>query len=168
MCAVAWRQNTHAAAGPVPEARRAPSPAYIEPCDPTLKERPPKGDWLYEIKADGYRAQVHLNRGKVTVYSRNGLDWTEQFSRIAESAKHLAAGEAVIDGEAVVLGKTGVPDFQELRRELGKNQTGRLQYHAFDLLYLNGFDLRNAPYLERKRLLQELLADAPQNIMFVE
>src|SRR3954469_9467947 len=112
MCAVALRRGNHAASGPVPEARRAPFPSYIEPCGPTLKDRPPKGDWLYEIKSDGYRAQVHLGRGKVTVYSRNGLDWTDEFARIADAAKQLSAREAVIDGEAVVLGKSGLPDFQ--------------------------------------------------------
>jgi bifunctional non-homologous end joining protein LigD len=162
------RANRSPSAASLPKARRAPFPAYIEPCDPTLKERPPKGDWLYEVKADGYRAQVHFNRGKVTVYSRNGLDWTDEFSRIADAAKYLTAREAVIDGEAVVLGKTGLPDFQALRRELGKGSAGRLEYHAFDLLYLDGFDLRNVDYLERKRLLQELLTNPPPGIMYVE
>src|SRR6202521_6062437 len=65
-----------------------PAPGFIEFCDPTLREKPPSGNkWLYEIKADGYRAQVHVNDKKVTVYSRSGYDWTNRFRTIAEAAR---------------------------------------------------------------------------------
>jgi bifunctional non-homologous end joining protein LigD len=170
MCAVALRRSGRAASvASLPDAPRAPFPAYIEPCDPTLATHPPRGDdWLYEIKADGYRAQVHLRHGDVTVYSRRGLNWTSQFRRIADSAKLLNAKEAVVDGEAVVIGSAGLPDFQALRRELGKHASGALLYHAFDLLYLDGSDLRALPYVERKRLLEQLLKGAPQNLVYVE
>lgn len=169
MCAVALRRSAGALSlASLPEVKRAPYPQFIEPCDPTLRETPPKGDdWLYEIKADGYRAQAHLNGGRVTVYSSNGFDWTEQFSDIAAALKTFSAREAVIDGEAVVLGASGVPDFQALRRELGKD-SGRVHYHAFDLLYLNGFDLRNVRYVERKQLLKELLKGAPESIVYMD
>jgi bifunctional non-homologous end joining protein LigD len=103
----------------------------------------------------------------VTIYSSNGFDWTEQFSDIAAALKSLGAREAVIDGEAVVLGASGVPDFQALRRELGKN-SGRVRYHAFDLLYLDGFDLRNLRYVERKELLKQLLEGAPASIAYMD
>jgi len=127
-------------------ARKAEFPTYIEPCDPTLRQRAPAGeDWVYEIKADGYRAQLHLEDTNATVYSRTGLNWTNQFSAIAEAATHLKVQQAVLDGEAVVYGTTGIPDFQALRRELGKKASGRLRYHAFDLLHLDGYDLRNVP-----------------------
>jgi bifunctional non-homologous end joining protein LigD len=127
-------------------AREAEFPTYIEPCDPTLRQRAPAGeDWVYEIKADGYRAQLHLEDTNATVYSRTGLNWTNQFSAIAEAAKHLKVRQVVLDGEAVVYGATGIPDFQALRRELGKKVSGRLRYHAFDLLHLDGYDLRNVP-----------------------
>lgn len=142
---------------------------YIEPCDPTLSERAPVGrEWLYEIKADGYRAQVHLRDDRVTVYSRRGLDWTQQFQAIADAAKKLNGKDAIIDGEAVVYGGSGVPDFQSLRRELGKRKSGALRYHAFDLLYLDGQDLRRHPYVERKQKLQELLTDAPETFIYVD
>jgi bifunctional non-homologous end joining protein LigD len=169
MCAVALRRpvRSHSAAS-LPGARRTPFPSFIVPCDPTLRQAPPTGDdWLYEIKADGYRAQAHVHRGIVTVYSSKGFDWTEQFSAIAQAIKSLESREAVIDGEAIVLGNTGLPDFQALRRELSKN-SGRLQYHAFDLLYLNGYDLQAAPYVERKRLLQQLLEGAREGLVYVE
>ena len=170
MCAVALRHSARAASVASRPERQSPAvPGYIEPCDPTLTERPPSGnDWLYEIKADGYRAQVHLDEGHVTVYSRSGVNWTEQFAPIAEAAKQLKARHAVIDGEAVAYGATGLPDFQALRRELGKRKSGTLRYHAFDLLFLDGRDLRQLPYVERKRQLEQLLKGAPDIFIYVE
>jgi bifunctional non-homologous end joining protein LigD len=168
MCAVALRSPSRSAAR-VPGARKTPIPAYIEPCDPTLRERAPEGGaWRYEIKGDGYRAQLHLHDGASKVYSRTGLDWTAQFSSIASAARELKAQSVIIDGEAVVYGANGVPDFQQLRRELGKRKSPRVRYHAFDLLYLDGYDLRAATYLERKRLLQRLLEGAGETFVYVE
>ncbi len=149
-------------------ARRAAFPKFIEPCDPTLRERPPSGNWRWEIKADGYRAQLHVNRKQVVVFSRTGLDWTEQFSSIDTAARSLTAASAVIDGEAVVYGKGGLPDFQQLRRELGARRSNRVRYHAFDLLYLDGYDLRNVAYISRKKLLKRLLDRAPDVFVYVE
>src|SRR3954464_737979 len=168
MCAVALRQS-RSGVSRVHGAIKAAIPGYIEPCDPTLREKPPRGeDWVYEIKADGYRAQLHLRDGDPKVYSRTGLDWTEQFSSIAASADKLKANSAIIDGEAVVYGSGGLPDFQQLRRELGSKRSERLRYHAFDLLYLDGYDLRGVAYEDRKRLLERLLKDAPETFIYVE
>ena len=76
---------------------------FRRPCDPTLKEKAPEGpNWIYEIKTDGYRAQVHIREGKVIVCSRSGYDWTQQFATIAEAAKKLKVRDAIIDGEATV------------------------------------------------------------------
>src|SRR5215213_8494549 len=144
-------------------------PGFVEFCDPTLSEQPPLGaDWLHEIKWDGYRAQLHLRQGKVTIYSRNGFDWTDQFAPIAGDSKSLRAQDAIFDGEVVVLGNTGKPDFQALRRELGRRHSEKLTYFAFDLLWLNGRDLRKRPLIERKRLLQKLLSDASARLIYVE
>ncbi|HKH00329.1 MAG TPA: DNA ligase D [Bradyrhizobium sp.] len=149
-------------------ARKAEFPTFIEPCDPSLRQRAPAGDdWVYEIKADGYRAQVHVRDGNATAYSRTGLNWTGQFSVITEAAERLAVRQAVFDGEAVVYGATGVPDFQALRRELGRKRVGGLRYHAFDLLHLDGYDLRKVPYVARKELLKTVLADAPEQLIYV-
>ncbi|MCK1420272.1 DNA ligase D [Bradyrhizobium sp. 182] len=168
MCAVALRQSRWGVSR-VHGAIKAAVPGYIEPCDPTLREKPPRGeDWVYEIKADGYRAQLHLQDEDAKVYSRNGLDWTEQFSSIAAGAHLLKANSAIIDGEAVVYGLGGLPDFQQLRRELGPKQSERVRYHAFDLLYLDGYDLRAVVYEDRKRLLERLLKDAPETFIYVE
>lgn len=168
MCAVALRQP-RSGVSRVAGARKAAIPSYIEPCDPTLRETPPRGEgWVYEIKADGYRAQLHLDDGDVKVYSRTGYDWTEQFSSIAAAAHRLKADSAIIDGEAVVYGSAGLPDFQQLRRELGPKRSERVRYHAFDLLYLDGYDLRAVAYEDRKRLLQLLLKHAPDTFIYVE
>ena len=146
-----------------------PAPGFIEFCDPTLREKPRPGNmWLYEIKADGYRAQVHVNDKKVTVYSRSGYDWTDRFRTIAEAARKLRARQAILDGEAVVMGANGIPDFQALRRELSQKDSKRLVYLAFDLLYLDGRDLRQKSYVERKGELQELLTDAAEILSYVE
>src|SRR6478672_5351783 len=124
-------------------ARVSAYPGFAAYCDPALSELAPTGaGWAHEIKADGYRAQVHVVDGKVTVYSRRGHDWTEQFGAIADAAKHINARQAILDGEAVVLASSGVADFHALRRELGKRSSDRLIYQAFDLLYLDGYDVR--------------------------
>jgi bifunctional non-homologous end joining protein LigD len=142
---------------------------FIEPCDPSSADKAPVGpQWIYEIKTDGYRAQVHIRDGKVTVYSRNGYDWTEQFSVIAKAAASLDVREAIIDGEATVIGTNGLPDFQALRRELNKPHSSRLKYHAFDLLWRDGKDLRGLPLIERKAALKEVLEDTPGMISYVD
>ena len=144
-------------------------PGFIEPCDPTLHERAPTGnEWVYEIKTDGYRAQVHIRDKRVTIYSRSGYDWTDEFAPIAKAASKLKVREAIIDGEATVLGNTGLPDFQALRRELGNPESKRLIYHAFDLLYLNGRDLRRAPLLQRKEALKSVMQNAPPTLVYVD
>jgi bifunctional non-homologous end joining protein LigD len=120
-----------------------------------------RAGWLHEIKADGYRAQVHIHHRRITVYSRSGYNWTEHFHQIAHAVRALSEHDLIIDGEATVFGSTGLPDFQALRRELAKKHSDRLVYLAFDLLYLDGYDLRGAPLIERKRALQDLLAKAP-------
>ena len=115
-------------------APKAPMPGFIQPCDPTLHERAPTGSgWVYEIKTDGYRAQVHIRAKRVTVYSRSGYDWTDEFAPIAKAAAQLKVREAIIDGEATVLGNTGLPDFQALpvgghrRRHIGVPRENILQ-----------------------------------------
>ena len=132
------------------------------------QEKPPDGPgWIHEIKFDGYRVQAHLQDGHATVYTRRGLDWTRQFRPIADAVAKLPAKRAVIDGEAVVLGADGVADFHELRREFDGRST-RLHLQAFDLLALDGEDLRPLPLLERKGRLQALLAGAPAVLVYVD
>ena len=112
------------------DAPKAPMPGFVEPYDPSLHERAPTGEgWVYEIKTDGYRAQVHIRNRRVTIYSRSGYNWTEQFAPIAKAASKLKVREAIIDGEATVLDNAGLPDFQALRRELGNREQSAQRLH---------------------------------------
>jgi bifunctional non-homologous end joining protein LigD len=134
---------------------------FLEYLDPVEVDRPPSGAaWAHEIKWDGYRAQAHLTAGRATIYTRNGNDWTARFGPIAEAVELLPARTAILDGEAVAIDRKGAADFHELRRQLGQAQ-GRTVYKAFDLLWLNGEDMRLLPWGERKRRLQALIEKLP-------
>lgn len=131
-------------------------PGFIKPQLATLKATAPRGSqWLHEIKYDGYRVQIHLNKGKRKVYTRNGLDWTKRFSLIAGALD--IPGQAIIDGEVVVVHE-GRTNFSELQAELAAGRQDRLVYYAFDLLWRDG-DLRRLPQLERKQALSDLLRE---------
>ncbi|MEY9235166.1 bifunctional non-homologous end joining protein LigD [Bradyrhizobium japonicum] len=136
--------------------KRIEMPGFIKPQLATLKTKAPQGEqWLHEIKYDGYRVQVHLNRARKKVFTRNGLDWTKRFTEIAGAL--AISGEAIIDGEVVVVHE-GRTNFSELQAELAAGRQGRLIYYAFDLLWRNG-DLRKLPQIERKQRLLDLLGE---------
>jgi bifunctional non-homologous end joining protein LigD len=140
--------------------RRAPMPDFVKPCLALLSDHvPDDAGWLHEIKFDGYRVQAWLDHGKVTLRTRTGLDWTRKFAAVAKTLKELPAETALIDGEVVVETERGISSFSALQEAL-KSGRGAFRYYAFDLLYLNGFDLRGAPLVERKKTLWELMAEA--------
>jgi len=114
--------------------------------------------WVHEIKFDGYRVQVHLRDAVVKVFTRRGNDWTSRFQKIAADAWHVSAGSAVIDGEVVVPAADGTTDFSVLQNEL-RGRSKRIVLIAFDLAYLNGYDLRTLPLFERKAALKKIIAD---------
>jgi bifunctional non-homologous end joining protein LigD len=137
---------------------KAPYPGFIAPVLATSIERVPKGErWIHEIKFDGYRVQLHLAHEAVTVYTRRGNDWTKRFKKVADEAWHIGAGSAIIDGEIVVPAADGTTDFSVLQNELKGTSTSIVMV-AFDLLYLNGYDLRKLPLEERKSHLKKLIA----------
>ena len=151
------RSPAHLLARTLPGAKAAPHPGFVEPCLATLRTKAPAGErWIHEIKWDGYRFQLHLRAGKPTLSTRRGNDWTNRLRSIAEAAASLGAKDLVLDGEVVVPGR-GSGDFEGLQDDLGAGRSDRFVYHAFDILYLDGFDLRPAPLIERKRVLAELL-----------
>ena len=146
-------------------SKRIAMPGLIKPQLATLKSKAPKGEqWLNEIKYDGYRIQVHANRGRKKVYTRNGLDWTKRFSTIAAALD--IPGEAIIDGEVVVVHE-GRTNLSELQAELAAGRQDRLVYYAFDLLWRNG-DLRKLPQIERKQALLDLIGESetPHPVLF--
>ncbi len=128
----------------------------------------PSGEgWLHEVKFDGYRVQAHVLDGRPTLYTRTGNDWTNRFRPIATELASLPLNKVILDGEVIVPDEGGVSQFERLQADLAKGHTDRMQFYAFDLLYLDGFDLRRAPLIERKRVLQLLLQEAsPQRIHF--
>jgi bifunctional non-homologous end joining protein LigD len=137
---------------------KANYPGFIPPALANSITKVPSGDrWIYEIKFDGYRVQVHLRDAAVQVFTRRGNDWTNRFRKIAADAWHINAGSAIIDGEVVVPAADGTTDFSVLQNEL-KGRSTKIVMVAFDLLYLNGYDLRKLPLLERKALLKKLIA----------
>ncbi len=108
-------------------------------------------------------AQSHLVGGRAMIYTRRGYDWTETFASIAEALRTLTVREVILDGEAVVPDERGISDYHKLQEDVAKGRIDRLVYFAFDLLYLDGVDVRGAQLTERKRLLAELLAKVPEN-----
>ena len=131
-------------------------PAFFEPQLCKLLEHAPPGDaWVHEIKLDGYRIQIRVADGRATLKTRKGLDWTDKFGSIAAAATALP--DCLIDGELCALDQEQRSSFAALQAALSKEQTESLVFFAFDLLYLDGRDLRQSPLIERKAALQELL-----------
>ena len=131
-------------------------PDFVAPQLCASVERPPNADgWCHEVKFDGYRVQLRIEGGDVTLNTRKGLDWTEKFGAIARATKALP--DALIDGEIVALDHHGVPSFSALQAAIADNKTGNLIFFAFDLLFANGEDLRGLPLRERKESLKRLL-----------
>jgi len=134
-------------------------PEWIEPSLCTLVTAPPAGgDWLHEIKLDGYRILARVEDGQARLLSRNGKDWTGQFASIARAVAALPFERAILDGEVVILKADGTTSFQELQNALSRQGQSGITYFAFDLLHFGDHDLTAAPLRERKRLLQAALA----------
>ncbi len=152
-------------------SKRAPLPAFIEPCHPVigiLPDRKEEERWAPEVKFDGYRAQAHLTPSKPVLYTRRGYDWTERFATIASELPELKARSAIIDGEIIVPDESGAPNFHALHADMAKGRTDRLIYYAFDLLYLDGFDLRAATLRDRRDALRTLIGDGSARVRFSE
>jgi bifunctional non-homologous end joining protein LigD len=130
-----------------------PAPGFIEPCLPTNAEVAPKGaNWIHEIKHDGYRLLVRRRGGDVRIYTRRGADWTKRFPLIV-SARKLKAQAFYIDGEGVVAEQNGLAVFDRIH---SKQHDASVFLYAFDLLELDGDDLRGMPLIARKNKLKTL------------
>ncbi|CAA2142779.1 hypothetical protein [Hyphomicrobium sp. ghe19] len=126
---------------------------------PTLAKEPPGGpEWLHEAKLDGFRAQVHVENGAATLYSRSGADLTKRFRAIRSTIEGIPAKSAIIDCELVACGADGLPCFKTLM-ELG-NRAPALCLWAFDLLYLDGVRITPMPLTQRKDILNDLVNQA--------
>jgi bifunctional non-homologous end joining protein LigD len=146
--------------------RRRTRPGFVEPCLPTLAKKPPGGtDWIHEIKHDGFRIMGRRNAGGPRLISRNGHDFSERFPFINFAIGALPAKSCLIDGEAIVTNEAGLADF-EIMRQRRINAAAVLI--AFDLLELNGEDLRGLPIEKRKRELARVLKKASSHIVLNE
>jgi bifunctional non-homologous end joining protein LigD len=133
----------------LPGAKPSPPPVFIAPTLATACTKLATGPgYIHEYKFDGYRMQVHLRDGRLTLYSRNALEWTNGLPTIAQDLAHLPARALVLDGEVIAAVEEGRADLNALQDDLKRGRRDRLAYHAFDLLHLDGFDLRGAPSAE--------------------
>jgi bifunctional non-homologous end joining protein LigD len=142
-------------------AKKAKLPSFIAPQLATLVDSVPEGDaWLHEIKLDGYRLLCRIDNSRVQFLTRQAQDWTASFKALVDSAKKLPVRRALLDGEVVALDERGNSSFQRLQNSLKGGNRAPLIYFAFDLLHLDGRDLRCLPLLTRKKILRQLLDDA--------
>ena len=127
---------------------------FIEPQLASPVDQPPEGKhWIHEIKHDGYRSQVVIERGQVRVFSRNGYDWSDRYPSIVRAAANLRCQSAIIDGEAIVQNGDGASDFEALSSAM-RRQPHSIILYAFDLLHLDGKDLRQQTLMERRASLK--------------
>jgi bifunctional non-homologous end joining protein LigD len=136
------------------------TPSLIEPQLATLVNRPPTdGEWSYEIKFDGYRMLARVEAGDAQLFTRNGHDWSDRMPKLCAALKTLPVDNVWLDGEAVVLDAAGMPNFNALQNAFDRRSTAEIVLFFFDLLYLNGTDLREQPLKARRELLAELLGE---------
>jgi len=140
-------------------ARKTTMPEFVSPQLATLVKEAPKGnEWLHELKFDGYRLLCHVQRGHVRLWTRNQKDWTEKFPGIAKALKTLRVQSAILDAEVVAMDSSGRSSFQTLQQAIHKTAGKGLVLEVFDVIYLEGFSLTRTPLVERKRVLEELMA----------
>ncbi|TPO01276.1 DNA ligase D [Mesorhizobium sp. B1-1-5] len=158
-----WQSNRPAAA----KTKAGPGKRleFIEPQLATLEKDAPAGeDWLHEVKFDGYRMQAQIAGSEVKLLTRAGLDWTDKFDGpVTGALARLKCRDAIIDGEIVVLADSGVSSFPLLQADLSARRADRFVYYVFDLMRLDGRDLRREPLVERKQALAELLGQQPEH-----
>ncbi|HKX65120.1 MAG TPA: DNA ligase D, partial [Rhizomicrobium sp.] len=155
---------------PMATAKKISSlPHFVEPQLCRLVDQPPAGaGWVHEVKFDGYRMQLRVEKSKAKLYTRKGLDWTGKFAAIAGAAAKLPDG--IVDGEICALDHNGAPDFAALQAALSDGKSDPLIFFAFDLLFCENEDLRPLPLIARKTRLQTLLKSAhnDSHLRFVE
>ena len=130
---------------------------FIAPQLATVVDQPPtRSGWIHEVKHDGYRTLLVVERGKARAYTRNGFDWTDRYPGIVQAAADLKCRSAILDGDAIVQDENGVSDFDALMSAI-RWHPQKLIFYAFDLLHLNGKDLQDRPLIERRAKLRNLL-----------
>jgi len=160
--AKAAKQTSEKAAKSAPAKKgaasnKSPVPAKLTPQLATLMDAPPEGEWLYEIKYDGYRLLTRIIDGELKFFTRNGNDWTDRLPLQAKAIAALKLDNTWLDGEVVVLNDAGLPDFQALQNAFDIGRSKDIVYYLFDVPFLNGEDLRQQPVEDRRAALQKVL-----------
>lgn len=141
------------------ESKKKALPKFLKPMLCTwVQDAPTSDEWLHEIKFDGYRILARIEGGKVTLLTRNDIDWTTKFGAVAKQVADLGIESGMLDGEIVVLDENGISDFGALQNHLKGVKKGTLVYFVFDIPFYLGYDLTQSPLVERKELLREVLA----------
>lgn len=152
-----------------PGAVKAPLPRKLAPQLATLVKKAPEGDrWFNEIKLDGYRMIARVSDGKVTLLSRNQLDWTDRLPYVAQAIEQLGLRSAIFDGEVVALLPNGASSFQALQNVFREGRGDKLVYYLFDLVYFEGRSLAKLPLEERKQILAEIVSGQTGVLRFCE
>jgi bifunctional non-homologous end joining protein LigD len=146
-------------------AKKTAIPQKLSPQLATLMDTPPEGEWLYEIKFDGYRIMTRILDGEVRMITRNGHDWTERLPLQAKAISELNLGDGWLDGEMVVLNDAGLPDFQALQNAFDIGRSKDIVYYLFDVPFLNGEDLREKPVEDRRAALKKLLGKQKKGLL---
>jgi bifunctional non-homologous end joining protein LigD len=163
------KRKTVRPADPLASARKADLPAKLGPQLATLAAGiPSTGEWLYEIKFDGYRLMARIEKGKVALITRGGHDWAAKMPGLVAELGELGLTSAFLDGEIVVLGANGAPDFNALQNAFDRRKGAeRIVYFVFDAPFFEGADLREVPLKERRALLRDFLEErASEHVRF--
>ncbi len=164
-----WRQTPNPVIPPyIKDMSNFSRVRFVEFLKPVASPAPPSGaDWIHEIKHDGYRTQLLLEDGRAAAFSKNGHNWTERYPQIAKAAAKLGCTSAIIDGEVVINDDKGVSDFARLPGAI-RREPQNLLFMAFDLLHLDGADLRHEPLLKRKKILKRLIGRRKGPLRYVD
>jgi bifunctional non-homologous end joining protein LigD len=144
-------------------AKKAPLPAALAPQLASLASAAPtSGEWSWEIKLDGYRLMARVDGGDVRLITRGGHDWSSRMPALVKAVQTLGLTSGWLDGEIVVMNdETGTPAFNALQNAFDRSRTEAIRYFLFDLPYFEGYDLRAVPLVQRRQLLQQVLAEHP-------
>jgi DNA ligase D-like protein (predicted ligase) len=145
-----------------PSRRGVPLPGFVSPQLSQLVVKPPSGpQWRHEIKLDGFRMAARIDKGRVQLLTRTGLDWTAKYPSAAAALGNLNVRTAYLDGELCGVDEAGLPSFAHTQAATDGERGVRLVYYAFDLLHLDGWDISDLQLIERKALLAPLLKNKP-------
>jgi DNA ligase D-like protein (predicted ligase) len=154
------KRSASQTAKPGPSRRSVPLPQFVAPQLSQLVEKQPSGpQWVHEIKLDGYRMAARIDNGRAQLLTRTGLDWTAKYPSAAEALASLNVKTAYLDGELCGVDEAGLPSFAHTQAATDGESGARLVYYAFDLLHLDGQDVSGLPLVERKGLLEPLVAN---------